>query len=57
MVPLLEILKRYKGEVPLKVICKDVDADVIFETQQKIDVKRELLKEVRDKLGMEIFIR
>ena len=54
---LLEILKRYKGEVPLKLVCREKDADVIFETQQRIDVKRELLEEVRDKLGMEIFIR
>ncbi len=57
MEPLFEILKRYQGDVPLKVICKEREADVIFETQQKIDVKRELLKEVRETLGMEIFIR
>jgi DNA polymerase III subunit alpha len=57
MEPLLEILKRYRGEVPLKLISREKDADIIFETQQRIDVNRELLEEVRDKLGMEIFIR
>ncbi|MDP8216046.1 MAG: DNA polymerase III subunit alpha [Candidatus Kaelpia imicola] len=57
MGPLFEILERYKGEIPLRVVCKEKGADVIFETQQKISVKKELLKEVRDRLGMEIFIR
>jgi DNA polymerase-3 subunit alpha len=51
---LLEIMEKYRGEVPFRIIYKEPRGKVILESGQKVEVRKELLEEIKDKLGLDL---
>ncbi|MDD5613862.1 MAG: hypothetical protein PHQ54_02180, partial [Candidatus Omnitrophica bacterium] len=51
---LVKIINKYKGDTPLKIVCREERGDVVLESAHRIGITEELLKEVKDKLDIEV---
>ena len=54
---LMQIVNRYKGDIPLRIIYAEPRGKVVLESGQRIEVRKELLKEIKDKLGLELILK
>jgi len=54
---LMQIVNRYKGNIPLRIIYTEPRGRVVLESGQRIEVKKELFKEIKDKLGLELILK
>ena len=54
---LSEILEKYQGDIPLRIVYKERRGKVVLESGRKIKVNEKILKEIKDKLGTELVLK
>ncbi len=54
---LLAILSKHRGSTPLRILYKDANGKVLLESGQRVEIKDEFIKEIKDKLGLELILK
>ncbi|MDP8233945.1 MAG: DNA polymerase III subunit alpha [Candidatus Saelkia tenebricola] len=52
-----QIVCRYKGDIPLMIVYNEQRGKVVLESGQKIEPKEGLLREVKDRLGLNLIFK